>query len=282
MSSGAVARRNYGAAKQEAPRAVDDERTSEELLQEIEKLDKEDVAATRRMVALASETRDLAANTAATLKDQGEQIERTTQMLTSMDESLKGIGGRLGLTFGWKRKKKEKAMIREIANLAPTGSVKGPAPQASGISGRSSAPASLLQGTWASTPVAGSSSDWETRNSTASGTASVRPSSSRRAPGYRPGPNGAASEAAQAEIDNNLDMINSMVLEMKEQATEMGQELEKQNGSLERLDLQVSVNSVGVQSATKAISGRNWVGGLKKVEGKMKYAAASLTAGSLL
>ena len=272
MSSGAAARRNYGhaAAKHHqepspAEEEDDDERTAEDMLQEIEKLDKEDVAATRRMAALAAETRDIGAKTAATLKDQGEQIERTGNMLTGIDESLKSLGGRLGSAFGWKKKKKkDKSKGAE-----------------GGGSSRPGTPSSSSAASTASSSAQVAGLAVKTARDRMQATTSARPGSGR-APGYRPGPKGAESEAAQAEIDQNLDMINDLVLEMKAQAADMGQELQRQNGALNKLDLQTTVNSEGVKSATKAVSGRNWVGGLKKVEGKMQAAAANYASGGLL
>ena len=60
----------------------------------------------------------------------------------------------------------------------------------------------------------------------------------------------------------------------------MGQELERQNGALNKLDLQTTVNSEGVKSATKAITGRKLGrGGSRRSREKMQAAAASYARG---
>mmetsp|Transcript_21449 Transcript_21449/g.59570 ORF Transcript_21449/g.59570 Transcript_21449/m.59570 type:complete len:239 (+) Transcript_21449:205-921(+) len=221
-----------------------EEITEEQAVTEIERLNKEDVAATRRMLQLAANTQEVANGVSETLQQQGEQIERTREKSQGIQETLRSLAGNMKNAFRWGSK--------SDSNLA-----------ASNYSPSSS-------------PVVSPS------YSPAADTAAGAPPPPKPAAGRGRYVQRAADDPAD-EIDQNLDMINDMLDNLKGQALGIGEELDKQTQMLEQVDEEVNTNVAGTKAATQAVSKpRRWQSELNKVEEKMKAAATTVSTGGLL
>ncbi|KAL4630394.1 synaptosomal-associated protein 23-like [Arapaima gigas] len=192
----------------------------EEMTMRANQVTDESLESTRRMVQMAEETQQTGQNTAIMLGEQGEQLNRVEQGLDQINEDMKIA-------------EKNLTDMSKCCGLClcPCNRVKT---SDRGYKRTMTVDSDAFQGGVVSTQPTG------TRNGQPGQQKASGPYIKR-----------ITNDAREDEMEENLDQVGSIIGNLKTMAVDMGNEIDKQNKQIDRINEKAAVTNVRIQDADK-------------------------------